>query len=87
MSLWRIPDGDGYVELPVVSHICDAMQEYTYGQVLTHTITHEIGHALGGPSHSSDPECLMYKYSNNWSRDWNLSLYYRSLLRIHNKIR
>ncbi|RLC16871.1 MAG: hypothetical protein DRI24_07300 [Deltaproteobacteria bacterium] len=82
-------DGDGKVELPVASDpddddILNDINEYDSDEVLVHTITHEVGHALAGPMHTNDPECLMYKYSNNWDRAGNLSDIYRSLLRIHN---
>jgi len=92
-------DGDDAVELPFASYpdMIDPASEqpvidgvsyrYTKGHVLKHTITHEIVHALAGPSHTEDPGDLMYKYSNNWSRFNQLSDYYRSLLRIHNKKR
>jgi hypothetical protein len=77
-------DGDGFVELPVASELENIVNEYDLYQVLVHTITHEMGHALAGPTHTNDPACLMYKYSNNWSRADHLSDIYRSLLRVHN---
>ena len=77
-------NGNGLVELPVVSEIANIVGEYDFTNVGIHTITHEIAHALAGPTHTSDPQCLMYKYSNNWSRADHLSDIYRSLLRIHN---
>jgi hypothetical protein len=83
-------NNDGYVELPLASDPYTVNQfdqnghPYTKRRVLKHTITHEIGHALAGAYHSNDPECVMYKYSNNWKRDHNLSDYYKSLLRVHN---
>ena len=77
-------DSDGRVELPVASDLINIVNEYDLDQVLMHTITHEIGHALAGPTHTNDPACLMYKYSNNWSRADYLSDIYRSLLRVHN---
>jgi len=77
------------VELPMASdpNSVDSLYEYDLAQVLRHTYTHEIAHALAGPSHTNDPTCLMYKYSNNWSRENHLGDYYRSLLRVHNKVR
>ncbi len=77
-------DGNGRVELPVASDLGNIVNEYDLDQVLMHTITHEIGHALAGPTHTNDPACLMYQYSNNWSRADYLSDIYRSLLRVHN---
>jgi hypothetical protein len=91
-------DADMYVELPLISDstILDKFSrdynngiplEYPIGEVRRHTNTHEISHALAGPSHTNDPTCLMYRYSNNWRRDGHLSDYYRSLLRVHNRTR
>ena len=95
-------DGDLFIELPVVSDPNSAgpfdigpmerddaipPRPYTIQRVLMHVTTHEIAHALGGALHTDDPLCLMYNVSNNWKRDHHLSDYYRSLLRIHNKLR
>jgi hypothetical protein len=89
-------DNDGRVELPSATDPnadnagkqTDQYGEgYDKARVLKHTITHELGHAIAVPSHSKDPECLMFEYSNNWRRDDRMSDYYRSLLRIHNKPR
>jgi len=81
-------DGDGLVELPLaIDPYNITSQEYDLRHVLMHTITHEMAHALAGPSHTNDPACLMYRYSNNWSRHDHLSDYYKSLLRIHNIVR
>ncbi len=79
-------NSNGMVELPVASDptVDLSRDEYTINQVLVHTITHEIAHALAGPFHTNDPLCLMYRYSNNWNRAHYLSDYYRSLIRIHN---
>ena len=60
---------------------------YNKAWVLRHTITHEIGHALGGTKHSKDPYCIMNNTANNYNRADRLSDFYRSLLRIHNKVR
>ena len=68
------------VELPVGN----ASNRFTKPQVLKHTITHEIIHGAGDGPHNSDPNCLMYEWSNNWSRDNNLSNYAKGLLKIHN---
>jgi hypothetical protein len=61
------------VELPVQSNPQDAYLyrfEYTKEQVLKHTITHELGHAVGVlAQHTDDSDCLMFRSSNNWSRD------------------
>jgi hypothetical protein len=89
-------DNNGWVELPFASdpNADNYLNQhdkygnpYTKRRVLEHTITHEIGHALAGAYHSNDPECLMYRYSNNWKRDDRLSDYYKSLLRVHNIMR
>ena len=83
-------NNNGLVELPSASDP-DAVQgdnEYSRAQVLKHTITHEIGHVLARTSeHSTDPACVMFGYSINWKRDGYLCDWYRSMLRIHNKVR
>ena len=82
-------DRDGLVELPLAVNPYDipSDSEYSLKEVLLHTITHELAHALAGPPHTNDPICLMYEYSNNWDRADHLSDYYRSILRIHNLTR
>jgi parallel beta-helix repeat protein len=77
-------NSNGLVELPVATGLNNIVNEYNLYQVFMHTTTHEVGHALAGPTHTNDPACLMYKYSNNWSRADDLSDIYRSLLRVHN---
>jgi hypothetical protein len=92
-------DGDGFVELPTMSDpsvldplnldilypgTANEIREYSIYEVRRHTITHEIGHALGGPGHTDVPACLMYKYTKNWSRDGYLSDDFKSRIRIHN---
>jgi hypothetical protein len=66
-------DKDSLVELPVFSSYNDSRlsaNEYTKKHVLKHTITHELGHAVGiSASHTQNASCVMYQYSNNWSRD------------------
>jgi hypothetical protein len=78
-------DDDEFVELPVASDptLIDPRFEYSKAQVLRHTITHEIGHALG-MTHNTDAACLMYKESPNWSRDECLSLDSKRQIQIHN---
>jgi hypothetical protein len=80
---------NGKVELPIATALndIDSSYEYDLSHVLMHTITHEMAHALAGPSHTNDPYDLMYRYSNNWSRHDRLCDYYRAMLRIHNIMR
>jgi hypothetical protein len=87
-------DGDGYVELPFVSKALDADPnskieglESSKAEVLQHTITHEIAHAIAVPFHTDVNQDLMYKYSTNWERADYLSDWFRSLLKISNKNR
>ena len=80
-------NNDKLVELPVLGNIGsrNTNYEYTIEQVLKSTITHEIAHAVGVPStHTEDAACIMYKYSNNWSRDNNFGAAAKSYLKIHN---
>jgi hypothetical protein len=79
-------DGDGLVELPIMTDAAtiDINYEYSKAQVLRHTITHEIAHAIGVPSHSEHPLGLMFKYSSNWSRDEYISDWFRSMISVSN---
>jgi hypothetical protein len=67
------------VELPVGN----SSNRYTKAQVLKHTITHEILHSIGA-GHSQDSTCVMYEYSNDWSRDGNIGNYAKGQIKIHN---
>jgi len=88
-------DNDDVIENPTVTLLADADANeqddfgnlYTKQWVLKHTLTHEIGHAIGGLAHSDFSYCLMYGYSDDWKRDHFLSNQFRSRLKIHNKIR
>jgi hypothetical protein len=75
------------VELPVASdpNSIDSDFQYKKKHVLKHTITHEMGHAVGVPtSHTADSSCAMYQYSNNWSRDWKFGTTAKGCIKIHN---
>jgi hypothetical protein len=61
-------DNDGYVELPVETIVPVTGIEYTRNQVLKHTITHEIGHAIG-MHHSTTGSDLMYEWTTSWDKD------------------
>jgi hypothetical protein len=86
-------DGDGRVELPVLDdpivlngNLLDQGLEYTIEQVQLHTALHEMGHAVGmDAQHTTDPTCLMYQESNNWSRANHFCPYAQSQVLIHNK--
>jgi hypothetical protein len=65
-------DNDGRVELPIQNTpgnpgVHDSF-EATVEQVVKHTITHELGHAVG-MVHDANAGCLMYEYSTDWDRD------------------
>ncbi|HVP80104.1 MAG TPA: thrombospondin type 3 repeat-containing protein [Thermodesulfobacteriota bacterium] len=82
-------NNNGLIELPVASNpsSVESRYEYTKKQVRKHTITHEMGHAVGAAdqNHNDDSDCLMYKYSNNWSRDDKFGSVAKGKIQIHNK--
>ena len=78
-------NNNGRVELPLVTTIvAGTTPEYTRAQVLKHTITHEVGHAIG-INHTQDATCVMYQYSNDWKRDGTLSSVAQGQVKIHNR--
>jgi hypothetical protein len=68
--------------------------ENTKAQSLKHTLSHELGHAIGigygdlvNQGHTTDPTCLMNEPSNNWRRDDHFSTIDRNVkseIYIHN---
>jgi hypothetical protein len=89
-------NNDGCVELPFAPDpttlpICDPTVESgtdgqaTLQQVVRSLSTHELGHAAGINTHTTDPADLMYQYSINWTRDGRFSPAAAQLLQIHNK--
>jgi hypothetical protein len=79
-------DNDQMVELPLVAEpgSIPAENESTIEQVLKHTITHEMGHAVG-MTHNSNSDCVMYELSQNWRRDHNFSEFAKNQMRILNE--
>jgi predicted Zn-dependent protease len=86
-------DGDGYVELPVVS---DARQlrnnpatikEYNPLHVQRQTIVHEMGHAVGikNPEHPCETQNVMCIPVQNWDLSDKFSVSGMSQIIIHNK--
>jgi hypothetical protein len=89
-------DNDGVVELPFTmdpdnidptSEQDQKGEPYTKARVLKHTITHEMGHGLGGVQHVLNSKCLMYEWSPDWRRDDYISDEFRARLNVHNKKR
>jgi hypothetical protein len=80
-------DNDNMVELPVVASVDQILSdfEYTMPQVLKHTITHEMGHAVG-MSHNQVDTALMFVDTNNWSRDHLFSDDSKAEIQIINNI-
>ena len=86
-------DGDGRVELPVV--VADPNYTLTAGpdpqeteaqDAYTHTILHEICHAIGcNKDHTTDPTDLQYYISNNWDRGGILGQQSAGEIYIHNR--
>jgi predicted Zn-dependent protease len=76
------------IELPAMSDpvaVANGMAtEYSFAEALLFVLTHEVGHALGGPSHSDISICLMNRYAESWHTVDHLSDFYRSMLRVHN---
>jgi hypothetical protein len=79
-------DNDRMVELPVVADpgSIPPENESTLQQVLKHTITHEMGHAVG-MTHNSNSDCVMYEYSQNWRRDHHFSDFALNQMHILNE--
>ena len=81
-------DSDGMIEHPTTSDPTAPANgtypfEYTIAHILKHILTHELGHATG-MLHNAFDFCLMYMYTNNWSRDDTFSPEAVSQMRIHN---
>ena len=84
-------DSDGLVELPMATDPSQvagvSADEADFATVLMVTITHELGHAVAGSIHTKNSDCLMNEKAVDWKRADYFSDYFRSLIRIHNKIR
>jgi Tol biopolymer transport system component len=79
-------NNNGLVELPIAGDpgSINTAFEYSRAHVLKHTITHELGHAVGIP-HNQDTTCLMYEFSNDWSRDAAFKAAAKGYIQIHNQ--
>ncbi len=83
-------DNDGLVELPMDNEVpVPGDDEYTKAEVVRHTITHEMGHAVGitypqHDGHCEDETCVMYYLSPNWQRDGHFCDDCRAKILIHN---
>ena len=84
-------DNDGLVELPMASDPYSvagiSADEADRITVMMVTTTHELGHAVAGDMHTFDSACLMNFEAIDWRRADYFSDYFRSLIRVHNKIR
>jgi hypothetical protein len=89
-------NGNGLVEHPPLSTAQQLLQlktgglprikEYTPLELQTHTVLHEMGHAVGmAAGHTSDPLDLMYNRSLNWGRAGHFGSQSRSQIYIHNQ--
>ncbi len=93
-------DGDGRVELPVFVNRpaadypagsldptqADLGKETEAQDAYTHTILHEICHAVGcNAGHTTDPADLQYYISNNWDRGSTLGEQSAGEIYIHNE--
>jgi hypothetical protein len=89
-------NSDGCVELPIVPDPTTltrcapnlpsaAAPSATKQQVVRSIVTHELGHAVGVNTHTTDSTDIMYQYSINWTRDGNFSSGAAVLIQIHNK--
>ena len=77
-------DGDGLIEQPTAATPAGIVNEYEKWQILRHTLTHEVAHALGIASHSEDPDGVMFMYSRNWHRQDRISDWFLSTISIYN---
>jgi hypothetical protein len=87
---------DGCVELPFVADPrgiskCNPATDTalspqaTKQQVVRSLITHELGHAAGVNTHTTDATDVMYQSTINWIREGHFSPTAVGLLQIHNK--
>lgn len=75
-------DGNKKVENPVATTTVNTTYEYTKAQIYKHVITHEMEHGVGIRYENEDPLCVMYRLSNNWSRDNHFNPDAAALIRI-----
>jgi predicted Zn-dependent protease len=57
----------------------------TLQQVVRSVVTHELGHATGVNTHTSDADDIMYIYTTDWIRDGRFGTEAAALIQIHNK--